>query len=121
MEEQEVPRVEDSVEATNNNSTKSGERPYWEQYRHHHRERGVIFPLILILLGIYFLLREFNLLDETIARNIWKLWPLIFVYWGVDRLLDRSPRLKAVVLIGIVALAVFAVLLQSDGSFPRFR
>jgi hypothetical protein len=80
-----------------------------------------IVPIFLVCLGLYFLLREYNLLDNTLVKNIIKLWPLIFVYIGLDRLTANKPRLKPVILVLLVAIAVFFVLLQSDGYIPFMR
>ncbi len=51
------------------------------------KRNGVIFPLVLILVGIYFLLRNYGVLPE--ALEIGKVWPAILIAVGVASLFCR--------------------------------
>ena len=52
--------------------------------RHNH----MIFPVILILVGSYFLLRNYGMLPPEL--QIEKLWPLILIAVGVSALMGRG-------------------------------
>ncbi|HOJ92412.1 MAG TPA: DUF5668 domain-containing protein [Dictyoglomaceae bacterium] len=50
--------------------------------------------LLLLVLGISILANNFNI---PILKDIWKLWPLIFIYWGLKLILPQytpSRRIK---------------------------
>ena len=51
------------------------------------KRNGVIFPLVLILVGIYFLLRNYGVLPESF--EIGKIWPAILIAVGVGALFCR--------------------------------
>jgi len=50
----------------------------------------VIFPVVLILVGIYFLLRNYGALPEGL--EIGKLWPVILIALGLGALLCRRTN-----------------------------
>ncbi len=45
--------------------------------------RNVIWGMILILIGILFTLENLNIIDFT-WYNLWRLWPVALVLWGVS-------------------------------------
>ena len=51
------------------------------------RHNRVLFPLILILVGVYFLLRNYGALPE--AFEIGKLWPVILIVLGIGAIFCR--------------------------------
>jgi len=54
------------------------------------RRNPMFFPIILILVGVYFLLRNYGALPAGL--EIEKLWPLILIIAGVAALSNRGPR-----------------------------
>jgi len=56
----------------------------------HYRSAGFVWPIVLILVGVVFLLKNLGLIDALTWDSIWRLWPLIFIVFGLDGLLRRS-------------------------------
>lgn len=69
----------------------------------------MVWPIILISLGVLFLLNTLNVLPWGVWQTLWRLWPVILILVGVDLLLGRiSPWLSAAVaLLVIGAVAVW--------------
>jgi len=53
------------------------------------RRRSLAGPLILILIGVFFLLRTMNLIDGAALRHWFAhWWPVLLIVWGVIRLAE---------------------------------
>ena len=52
------------------------------------RRNAVFFPIVLILVGLFFLLRNYGVLPEGLAMG--KLWPVLLVVVGAGALLRRA-------------------------------
>ncbi len=50
-------------------------------------DRGVFFPILLVLAGSVLLAEKFGMLD---FHDVWRLWPLLLIAAGVHMLLN--PR-----------------------------
>lgn len=59
--------------------------------KHKHHE-SLVWGVILIVLGGIFLLESF---DIEIWHYIWRLWPLILVVWGADKLYNGLKEHRA--------------------------
>lgn len=69
------------------------------------RFRGsIIFPLILIVVGVIFLLRNIGVLTSDVWDTLISLWPLLLVAWGLDGILRREGITGPVILIGLGAV-----------------
>ena len=70
------------------------------QARPQRRHRGLLTGVGLILVGILFLLHNLDVID---FRYSWESWPLLLVFFGVIRMLERSDRSSGLwlVLIGL--------------------
>ena len=53
---------------------------------------GLIAPLILILLGLFFLASNLGWTDASLGRLIATWWPAILIGVGLIMLVDRSKR-----------------------------
>ena len=60
------------------------------------RREGVVWPLILIGLGTFLLLINFDYLTWHSWGRLWKLWPLILVAIGVDLIFKERPVWRAI-------------------------
>lgn len=84
------------------------------------RQRHIVWPLLLILVGILLLLDQFGVLAFSWS-TLWRLWPLALVLLGLDILLSRT-RIGAivylVVAIGVIVLAL-ALLPQTERPLPE--
>jgi predicted membrane protein len=47
--------------------------------------RGLIFGIIIVIVGVTLLLGQMNLID---ASRIFRFWPLLLIFWGVSTLLS---------------------------------
>jgi hypothetical protein len=75
------------------------ERPY-------RRRRGgsLVFPILLIMLGLLFLLDNLNIISGIDWGTIWKLWPVLIIAVGLEILLGRSISFGAAFLIVIIVI-----------------
>lgn len=82
------------------------------------RHQGsLVFPLLLVFLGLMFLLINLGVVDRSIWSDIIRFWPVLLILMGIDTLLRRSSAgaafgtvLSTVVLIaaGITMFHLFA-------------
>ncbi|MHB8619538.1 MAG: LiaI-LiaF-like domain-containing protein [Chloroflexota bacterium] len=81
--------------------------------RPHRRQRHVIWPLLLILAGLLFLLQNLGILSWTLWGSLAQLWPIILVLLGLELLLrDRVS--------GAVLMAASAVILAASVAGALF-
>ncbi len=83
------------------------------------RRRGVVWPVLLIAIGVVLLLQNFGLLSWQIWGSVWRLWPLILVLIGLELFLGGSARglTSGLIVLVLVAGLVWAGL---AGAFGRF-
>ena len=67
--------------------------------------------LIILMLGIFWLLSNFGVLPSNFWFEIWKLWPLLLIFWGVSLLFNKEKRGGLVISIIIVALFACIIVL----------
>jgi len=80
--------------------------PLGARRRQRRAPRGVIGPIVLILLGGSLVLQNANLLPGDLWRDVGQFWPLVLVLVGVEMLL--GGRLGALV-VAVVAVALVGV------------
>jgi Domain of unknown function (DUF5668) len=86
------------------------------------RRSGIVWPLILIVVGGIFLLQNLGLLAPTAWLGLWRLWPLLLVLIGIDLLLAHRRSLAVLVglMVAIFALGLVAGMVDVPGlSTPR--
>lgn len=83
----------------------------WHEDRwHRRRSSGSFFGLILITAGVLLILNTLNILSARVWDYIWKFWPFILIYWGLDIILGGNIVTKGLVrFIGLLML-IFIVL-----------
>ncbi len=70
--------------------------------------RNIFWGVILILIGILFTLENLNLINFNV-RELWRLWPVVLVLWGISIIpVDKWIRLGLVLL--VLAGSVFFML-----------
>jgi len=61
----------------------------YREFRRHH----LLWPALLVLAGVGFLLENFNILP---VQTVGRFWPLLLIIWGLDmiwrRTQEHSPR-----------------------------
>ena len=83
-----------------------------------HKRKGgsLVFPIILIILGVLFLLDNLNITSGIDWRTIWKLWPVILIALGLEVLLGRRVSFGAVLLVVIIVIIAGGALWWSFSS-----
>lgn len=66
--------------------------------------RNIFWGIILILIGILFTLENLNLIDFD-WYNLWRLWPVILVLWGVS-ILPVKNIFKVVLVLLVLAFSI---------------
>jgi len=81
--------------------------------------RGLIWPLILITIGVIFLLANFGYLAPISVIGLLSMWPLILIIVGIDIAIGRRWPLYA--LIADIAVVAAGVALVASSTFaPGF-
>ena len=70
------------------------------------RRRGVVGPVILILLGLAFLVSNLNLFNFNVWEMMWRLWPVWLIAVGLDMLVGRRTSWGGWLVLGLVATIV---------------
>lgn len=82
------------------------------------RPRGLLFPLILVVLGVLLLLANFGYLPPFSWRALFQLWPAILIAVGVDLVFGRRRPLIAFALeLVVIAAALFLAFTQPASLF----
>jgi hypothetical protein len=75
---------------------------------------GLFWPVILIIVGVLFLLKNFHLLTGDVAGTLLQLWPVLLILIGLDSLFQGHGLAGPVFLIGLGAV----FLLNNFGHLP---
>ena len=74
-----------------------------------YRNRGLLFPLVLIGIGVIVLLSSTGVLSSEALQRLGDLWPLLLVILGMQLILNRTlPRQQATI-VGLAATAVIVI------------
>jgi hypothetical protein len=84
-----------------------------EKFERHHRHRSVFFPVLLIIIGAFFLLSNLNMISGSAWTLVVRFWPILFLLGAIDDLLNYK-WVGAVFNIGIGGV----LLLANLGYFP---
>lgn len=79
--------------------------------RSYRKRRGgsLVFPIILIIVGLLFLLDSLNITDGIDWGTIWKLWPIILIALGLEVILGRRVSFGAIFLVVVIVIVGGAV------------
>lgn len=70
------------------------------------RPHGIFFPLLLVVVGVFFLLANLGVIHSTAWDILLTYWPLIFVAGGLDALYRHNGWIGALVGIGLGVVLV---------------
>lgn len=70
------------------------------------KQEGIVWPALLIVIGTFFLLRNFNIANWHGWGRLWSLWPLILVALGVDLIFKERTLWSTVIGVVMVILIV---------------
>lgn len=79
----------------------SENRPTW-------RMPNIVFPLVLIVIGLVFLLRNLGVLTGDVYQTILSLWPVLLIILGIDSLIREKSIGGPVFLIGLGSIFLLA-------------
>lgn len=91
------------------------EEPFGESERR--RSRSLVGPLVLILVGVALLLNELDIWTLDWSR-VWRLWPLILIFVGLDIILGKARLGGIIFLLVAAAVVVLLVLFLPSGEEP---
>ena len=74
-----------------------------------YRNRGLLFPLVLIALGVIVLLANTGVLSPEALQRLGDLWPLLLVILGLQLILNHTLPRQQATLIGLAATAVIVI------------
>ena len=72
------------------------------------RRHHLVWPILLIGLGVFLLLRNFGLLPWDVWYLLGRFWPVILILIGLELLLNRTNPLLAAVTAAVVLLVLIA-------------
>src|SRR5256886_8322689 len=73
------------------------------------RNRGLLFPLILIAIGVIVLLANTGVLSRPALERLGDLWPLLLVILGLQPILNYTLPRRQALLIGLAVAAVVVI------------
>lgn len=79
------------------------------------------WAIILIILGIYFLLSNFNIVSREFIAGIVRAWPALLVFWGIEIYTKDKPKIRTSANVILVMLVIFLILTYSNQYIPYFR
>ena len=88
------------------------------QYR---RAPSLIWPLVLITLGVLFLLQNLGYLPWAFWSVAWRFWPVILILVGIQLFFGRRPWVAAGLVVVVLVLSVLAALWLSYGPSTLFE
>src|ERR1700682_5273371 len=74
-----------------------------------YRNRGLLFPLVLIAIGIIVLLSNTGVLSAQALERLGDLWPLLLVILGLQLILNHTLPRQQASLLGLGATAIIVV------------
>lgn len=80
------------------------------------RTRGLLFPVVLVLLGVLLLMRNLGVLDWNIGDILRTWWPALVILLGLDLLFSRRLGSAIVALIVLAALGLGAFFWIQSGA-----
>lgn len=85
----------------------------------HERGQSLFGPIILIGVGVFFLLRNLNIVPEANLAILFRVWPLWLIFLGVNIVVQQAPKRVAGLLSGLVGMtavftATFLVFFSED-------
>src|SRR5207245_3257313 len=73
------------------------------------RNRGLLFPLILIAIGVVVLLANTGVVSREALERLGDLWPLLLVILGLQLILNYTLPRRQATLIGLAVAAVLVI------------
>ena len=81
------------------------------------KPRSVLFPILLIALGLLFLTQTLGIVPWEIWGWLWRFWPVVLILIGLDVLIGGRSQIGRY-LVGLIAIVAMAVVLVIAGLSP---
>lgn len=78
-----------------------------EKQPEHRRYPSLVWPIILITVGVLFLLSNLGVFKDVNFGEFWRLWPVLLILFGLEILVGRRSVLGNVIVL-IITIAVVA-------------
>jgi len=91
---------------------------------YYRRRRSILWPVILIGLGVAFLLQNFGLLSWQNIGALWQYWPALLILVGLELFVNghrRGSFLGAVVILALIGGGIYAATHAANPLTGRFR
>ena len=107
------------MESTETTEVKEVQEGYSERIRKGFESSK--WSIILIVVGLYFLLREFNILNDQVIQSVLKAWPLILVWLGIQSATKENKKMRSFGMVVVIAILVFIILQNSGLRLPWMK
>src|SRR4051794_12797552 len=78
---------------------------------HQRQTQRMFFPILLIALGLFWLLRNFDILPRVNAAALFRLWPVALIIVGLELIVGRTNRrIAAAIAVGGVAVLLLGAM-----------
>lgn len=77
---------------------------------HHNPHVNLWWAFILIFAGIVFLLNNFGIIPWNVWRDLWKLWPVFLIFWGIQILFGGGKIINFLITIIVISILTFVLL-----------
>ena len=84
------------------------------------RPKSLVWPLILISIGILFLLKNLGVVDWNLWSLLWRTWPVIIVAVGLDLIFGRRSGIWSAITAGVVIILFAGALWIFDVTESRW-
>jgi hypothetical protein len=76
------------------------------------------FGLFLVVIGILYLAKNLGWLNIELNFNLWQLWPLLIIFWGLSLLTGRTlASIFAGVVLTLTVLAIAFILVLGAADY----
>lgn len=85
------------------------------------RHHSYFFPYLLILIGIIFLLNNLGLVSFSIWSILWKFWPVIIIFIGLNIIFGKSRFYTLIINLIMFLIIAFVLLFSISAVNPSFN
>lgn len=92
------------VEVFGHDVEEDGERKDSWHWKHHHRHEAPVLGVMVLLAGIMLFLNVIGQVPWAVWDEIWKFWPVILIFIGIQILSEFILFFLALFVFGIIAI-----------------
>lgn len=80
-----------------------------------------LWPIVLVVIGTYFLLRNFGILNDRLLAALRDAWPLLLVWLGIHLGTRNNTLLRTIGTVAVISILVFILLQNTGVAIPKLR